>query len=243
MVGGEDVPDLNDEPALPHIQPEENSRHGRLSVRPYPPVAAPERTGLRTLDGPGGELLALSYLPAPAGGAPYHLVLLLHGAGGSPRQALDLLLPLADEHQLLLLAPKSTASTWDLIIDGFGPDVRRIDRLLQQTVDRHPLDRIAIGGFSDGASYALTLGLANGALFRAILAFSPGFEVAPAREGTPHIFISHGTRDDVLPIDRTSRRLVPKLARGGYQVEYVEFDGGHAVPLAIAASAFAWFRA
>ena len=243
MVGGEDVPDLNDEPALPHIQPEENSRHGRLSVRPYPPVAAPERTGLRTLDGPGGELLALSYLPAPAGGAPYHLVLLLHGAGGSPRQALDLLLPLADEHRLLLLAPKSTASTWDLIIDGFGPDVRRIDRLLQQTVDRHPLDRIAIGGFSDGASYALSLGLTNGDLFDAVLAFSPGFAAPLVPHGQPGVFVSHGTADPVLPVDPCSRRLVPRLRALGYRVTYREFDGGHEVPPHLVREATDWFRA
>jgi predicted esterase len=106
---------------------------------------------------------------------PYRLVLLLHGAGVGPRHGLELLLPGADERRLLLLAPKSRASTWDVILDGFGPDVRRTDRVLEEMLDAYAVDAITIGGFSDGASYALSIGLTNGDLFDAVLAFSPGF--------------------------------------------------------------------
>lgn len=230
------------EPALPHVQPEENSRHGRLSVRPYPPVSADARTGLLTQEGPTGELLALTYAPTPADERPYRLVLLLHGAGGSPRQALDLLLPVADEHRLLLVAPKSTASTWDLIIDGFGPDVRRIDRVLEHVFDSYPLSRITVGGFSDGASYALSLGLTNGDLFDAVIALSPGFAAPLVTHGQPRVFVSHGTGDRVLPIDSCSRRVVPRLETLGYSVAYQEFDGNHEVPLDIVGQAIGWLR-
>jgi len=34
----------------------------------------------------------------------------------------------------------------------------------------------------------------------------------------------------VLPIDRTSRAIVPLLRNAGYTVEFREFTGGHAVP-------------
>ena len=54
-------------------------------------------------------------------------------------------------------------------------------------------------------------------------------------------FISHGTRDRVLPIDHTSREIVPRLERGGYDVQYREFDGGHIVPPVIAREAVSWF--
>ncbi|MGZ4788523.1 MAG: hypothetical protein ACXVZX_08375 [Terriglobales bacterium] len=47
--------------------------------------------------------------------------------------------------------------------------------------------RIAIGGFSDGASYALTIGITNGRLFTHIVAFSPGFMQPPYMEDAPHI--------------------------------------------------------
>ncbi|GAB3981054.1 phospholipase [Plantactinospora veratri] len=231
------------EPALPHVQPEENSRHGRLSVRPRPPVTpADARSGLLRQETPTGELLALSYAPAPADQRPQHLVLLLHGAGGSPRQALDLLLPVADEHRLLLVAPKSTSSSWDLIIDGFGPDVRMIDRILDHVLDSHPVDRLTIGGFSDGASYALSLGLTNGDLFDAVLAFSPGFAAPLVTHGKPRVFVSHGTADRVLPVDRCSRRVVPRLEALGYTVTYQEFDGNHEVPAAVVQQATRWLR-
>ncbi len=84
-----------------------------------------------------------------------------------------------------------------------------MERIFQQVfVDPN---RISVGGFSDGASYALALGLANGDLFSRVIAFSPGFVPPVPRSGKPRVFVSHGDADAVLPIDRTSRRLVPAL--------------------------------
>jgi predicted esterase len=228
------------EPASPHQQPAENSRHGRLAVRLYQPLAVSTRTGTLRFDGPAGELVALGYVPPPADGRPYRLVLLLHGAGGSPRQGLELLLSAADEHRLLLVAPKSVSGTWDLIVDGFGPDVRRLDRVLEEVLDSHPVERLMVGGFSDGASYALSIGLTNGDLFDAILAFSPGFAAPQVAHGQPRVFISHGTGDRVLPVDACSRRLVPRLQALDYQVTYEEFDGGHEVPEQVVDLALSW---
>jgi predicted esterase len=211
-----------------------------LAVRATEPVSVSTRTGLLSFEGPDGELSALAYVPAPAVGRPYRVVLLLHGAGGSPRQGLDLLLPVADEHRLLLVAPKSRSSTWDLIVDGFGPDVRRIDRLLEEVLDSHPVERVIVGGFSDGASYALSIGLTNGDLFGAVLAFSPGFAAPMVVHGQPDVFVSHGTGDQVLPVDACSRRLVSRLESLDYRVTYEEFDGGHEVPERVVARAVAW---
>ncbi|HEV2088501.1 MAG TPA: hypothetical protein VGR21_09330 [Cryptosporangiaceae bacterium] len=99
---------------------------------------------------------------------------------------------------------------------------------------------LAIGGFSDGASYALSLGLINGDVFDAVLAFSPGFAAATALAASPACFVSHGRSDRVLPIDRCSRRIVPTLRRLGYPVRYHEFDGGHEVPTAVVDEALEW---
>ncbi len=54
------------------------------------------------------------------------------------------------------------------------------------------------------------------------------------------MFVSHGVGDNVLPIDRCSRRIVPALRRDGYKVEYREFDGGHSVPSEQARAAVDW---
>ena len=233
---------ITGETAPPHRQPDENSRHGRLTARPGPPVTASARTGLVPVDGPAGELLALAHVPEPTDGAPYRLAVLLHGAGGSPRQALDLLLPVADEQRLLLVAPQSTATTWDVIGFGFGPDVRRIDRVLQEVLAAYPVAGMLIGGFSDGASYALSIGLINGDAFDSVLAFSPGFAAPLVTHGMPRLFISHGAADRVLPVDRCSRRLVPRLRALGYATTYAEFDGGHEVPQAIVRRAVDWLN-
>ena len=69
----------------------------------------------------------------------------------------------------------------------------------------------AVSGFSDGASYALSLGVANGDLFDSVIAFSPGVLAPRVSKGRPRFFVSRGTEDQVLPIGRTSRRLVPEL--------------------------------
>jgi predicted esterase len=230
------------EPAPPHPQIEENSQHGRLTARPGQPVSASTRTGLLSFDGPTGDLLGLAYVPEPVDRGPYRLALLLHGAGGSPRHGLDLLLPAADEHRLLLLAPKSTLATWDVIVDGFGKDVRRIDRLLEEIFDSYPVEDVMVGGFSDGASYALSIGLTNGDLFSSVLAFSPGFAAPLVVHGHPRVFISHGTGDRVLPIDPCSRRLAPRLEAMGYPVAYDEFEGGHEVPEHVVEHAMSWLR-
>jgi phospholipase/carboxylesterase len=175
-------------------------------------------------------------------GSPVPLVVMLHGAGGSATGALRPFEALADEHGFVLLAPESRAMSWDVRFGPFGPDVEFIDRALARVFRHCAIDpaRMAVEGFSDGASYALSLGLTNGDLFRRVVAFSPGFMELTDPAGKPPVFVSHGTRDRVLAIDRTSRVLVPRLRRAGYQVEYKEFDGGHTVPREIAAEAAAW---
>jgi phospholipase/carboxylesterase len=176
---------------------------------------------------------------------PAPLVVLLHGAGGDAENGLSVLRRRADDAGLILLAPASRGPTWDVILDGFGPDVAALDRALGSAFGRYAIDpdRLAVGGFSDGASYALSLGLTNGDLITHVIAFSPGFMAPVRRRGQPRLFLSHGTDDRVLPIEPCSRRIVPQVRRAGYDVTYREFDGPHAVPAEIARAAVDWFTA
>ena len=201
--------------------------------------------GLRVLeyDGP-----AEGYLYVPVGYRaenPAPLVLVLHGAGEDARDGLAQLRGQADEAGLVLLACSSRGPTWDLILNRghYGPDIEAIDLVLGHAFSRCAIDpeRVGVGGYSDGASYALSLGLANGDLFSRVIAFSPGFLAPTGQTGSPRIFVSHGTRDGWLPIDSCSRRIVPRLERAGYEVRYREFEGGHVVPPAIAREAASWF--
>src|SRR5919112_367184 len=218
-----------------------SSGQGRLTFRPASPAPESGRTGIITLQGSAEAPPASAYVPAFAGDdRPLRLVLFLHGAGGAAEQAVDALRSFADEEHLLLLAPKSARATWDVIAGGYGPDVQNIDRLLATVSAAYPIGGYTVAGFSDGASYALSLGIANGDVFDSVIALSPGFHAARVRNGSPRFFVSHGTEDQVLPIDRCSRRLVPELRRSGYEVTYEEFVGGHTVPQRIKQTAIDW---
>ena len=218
---------------------------GRLLIRPRSGGgASPAPTGLIPLQLSGSDRDGVLYVPPsyrPETPAP--LVLTLHGAGGSGRRSLPRLRALADEFGLLLLSPDARASTWDVVRGGFGPDLEYLDRALALVFARYAVDpsRIAAEGFSDGASYALSLGLLNGDLFTHVIAFSPGFMVAERRRGRPRCFVSHGVHDTVLPIDPCSRRIVRELRGDAYDVSYTEFDGGHVVAPTLARSAASWF--
>jgi predicted esterase len=214
---------------------------GRLRFRPTSPAAPSGRTGLLTLPGTHEASPAHAYVPATAhDGSPLRLVLFLHGAGGAAGQAVDALRSFADQERLVLVGPKSARATWDVISGGYGPDVENIDHLLETISAAYPISGYTVAGFSDGASYALSMGIVNGDVFDSVIAFSPGFHAARASNGSPRFFVSHGTQDEVLPINRCSRRLVPELERRGYAVTYQEFVGGHAVPQMIKQAAIDW---
>lgn len=214
----------------------------RLLVRPKH-LTGRANLGLQPL-GLDGKRDGLLYVPAN-----YHvdrpapLVLMLHGAGSNARQGLAPFLQLADEFGLILLAPDSRSQTWDIILGEYGSDIAFIDTALEQVFNCYAVDpaRIAVEGFSDGASYALSIGITNGDLFTHVIRFSPGF-IAPAKaRDTPRLFISHGKWDNVLPIDRCSRKIGPQLQRAGYDILYREFNGFHTIPSNLIRESIEWF--
>lgn len=172
---------------------------------------------------------------------PAALALLLHGAGQDAREWEDGF-PLFDELGLVVLSVDSRAASWDVRYGAFGPDVAFIEEALAKTFEGCNVDpsRMAIAGFSDGASYALSLGLTNGDLFTHVLGFSPGFVRTDERRGAPPVFLSHGTNDTVLPVAFT-RALAEQLEADGHDVLFEEFDGGHALPIEIGRQGFEWF--
>jgi predicted esterase len=169
-------------------------------------------------------------------------MVVFHGAGSSAGAGLALLADEAGAADVIVLAPQSSGSTWDVIERGFGVDVRRLDRALTSVFATCPVDEshVVFSGFSDGASYALSLGIDNGDLARHVVAFSPGFCAPATPRGRPRILVTHGLHDTVLPIDHCSRRLVPRLRRAGYDVTYEEFQGGHVVTPELRRRALQW---
>ena len=63
---------------------------------------------------------------------------------------------------VILLAPESRQSSWDFIASGsFGPDVAFINGALEAVFAQYNVQPSNVGleGFSDGASYAIMLGV------------------------------------------------------------------------------------
>lgn len=216
---------------------------GRLTL----PSPARRRDGFAATGdlplGLGEDRDGILYVPDTAErGAP--VILFFHGAGGSGRRELRAVMGAADRFGAVVAAPDSRGPTWDVVTLGrFGPDVAFASRVLDEVAGRCDVDfaRLAIGGISDGASYALSLGLMNGDSIGTVVAYSPGFSVTAGTIGKPRVFISHGTHDQVLPIDVCGRRIAGELEAGGYPVTFHEFDGGHSVPPEIADLGFRWW--
>src|SRR4029078_9464951 len=156
------------------------------------------------------------------------LLVFLHGAGQSASEMLEYMGSVPEETGVAVLAANSIDYTWDAINDTFGPDVQSLNGLLQQVFQKVLVDpsKLALGGFSDGATYALSLGLINGDLFNRIVAFSPGFIIDGTPSVKPRFYISHGTHDHILAISG-GRRIAAELKERGYEVTFREFDGDH----------------
>jgi predicted esterase len=161
------------------------------------------------------------------------LLVMMHGAGQSAQEFTrsPRLSSYFDKDAIVVIFPDSRGATWDFVYGDYGPDVQFIDRALKYTFSQCLIDprKIALGGFSDGASYALSLGITNANLFSTVLAFSPGFVKPAMKTGKPRIFIGHGTQDQILPIDMTSREIVAALKEKNYPVHFETFDGPHTV--------------
>ncbi len=208
---------------------------GRLTARPRNGVKT-SATGEIKL-GLDSERDAVLQIPKNAGQRPLPLFVMLHGATQSSDEMFWYLGATHEEAGIAVLAPNSRDTTWDAMGGGsFGIDVEYLNRALERVFETTAIDpaRVSIGGFSDGASYGLSLGLINGDFFKSIVAFSPGFVISGDLHGQPRIYISHGTHDHILPIDRCGRRIAAGLKAYGYDVTFREFDGDHEIPADIA---------
>jgi phospholipase/carboxylesterase len=209
-------------------------------------VAAPKSSVSPGLTVPYSNPVQEAFLYVPAGykpSTPAPFVLMLHAEGVTSYQTISLFQPYADAAGLVLLSVDSNASTWDIIATGdYGPDVVFINSALAATFNEVNVDptRVAVEGFSDGASYALAVGRTNGTLFSHVISFSAGIMPGYTPNGMPKFFMSQGTSDLTFDITQTGDVISKNLIAAGYNVDYVRFDGGHEVPDAIVQQAIAW---
>ena len=196
---------------------------------------------------------AIAYVPASAGPNP-PLLVLLHGAGRGSTRIIQGFEDEANRRGIVLLAPTSQKFTWDAIpaairaanpqsaLDarvryrfGRSKDSDRVEAAMEALRRQVPFDaaRTVLAGFSDGATFALAMGMDRSRPFSAVIAWSPGFAIesaSPARGR--RVFISHGRQDPTLHFEVTRKEIVPLLQREGAAVTFTPFDGVHQIPKA-----------
>jgi phospholipase/carboxylesterase len=172
---------------------------------------------------------------------PMPLMLMLHGFSGSAGTARSAF-AIGEELGVLVLAPESRDTTWGQSAPGFDDDGKYIAAAIRYVDSFLYIDktRVGIAGVSDGATYAMSMGLSYGNVFNHVMGFSEGIIKPFRKEGKPMVYIAHGVSDVQMPIDRTSRKLVPELKSEGYDVTYHEYDGGHGAPQALIREGMEW---
>lgn len=218
-------------------------RHSSALINAQEPAPAPvpygvSRIGISDTDRDGTLYVPKNYKP----GVPMPVVMMLHGFAGTS-DGVRGMFPLCEEFGVIMIAPESRGLTWGRSIPGFDDDVRYLGPAYRHVANLVDIDttRVALGGVSDGAGYALSMGLAYGNSFNHLMIFMAGQMIPYRQQGKPKIFMVHGVDDTQMPIDKTARLYVPKLKADGYDLTYHEYQGGHRVPPSEIRDAFKWF--
>ena len=176
-------------------------------------------------------------------GTPMPLVMMLHGFGGWGDGQRGIF-ALAEELGFIVIAPESRDITWGKEIPGFDADVRYLGAAYRRVTSILDIDgeHVALGGQSDGAGYALTMGLAYGDVWNHLVILAGGGLIEPLRrKGKPRIFIAQGVKDTTMPPDVSGRKNAAQLKKEDYDVTYREHEGGHRTPPEVTREAFMWF--
>ena len=174
---------------------------------------------------------------------PEGAVVLVHGRGSNEHDLLplaDLLDPGGRLHWYLPRGPLALApggAHWYAVPRVGHPDPATFAEgfaALAGFLDALPHERIAIGGFSQGAVMSLAVGLGRGrprpAAVMALSGFIPevaGWELDD-EQPFPPIALAHGTLDQVIPVE-FARRARARLEAVGAEVVYRESPIGHAI--------------
>jgi phospholipase/carboxylesterase len=207
--------------------------------------------GIHEAPGPAQERGGFTlYVPESYDGSrDFALVVALHGAGGHGSDFLWTWLREARGRRFLLLAPTSRAATWSL--DAPALDGAALDSMVAFVRERWRVDaaRVLVTGLSDGATFALLWGLAEGSPATALAPVSGVLHPANFALGNlerargRRIYLAHGALDWLFPVS-LARLARETLERAGADLVYREIeDLSHTYPRDENDRILAWFDA
>ncbi len=174
------------------------------------------------------------------------VVFALHGGAGNGRGFLWTWLREARTRGVIVVSPTAIGDTWALS----GPDIDtpNLQGILDEVQSRWRVDtsKVLLSGMSDGGTFTYVSGLEPASPFTHLAPTSAAFhpflaEMAdPARlRGLP-IFVTHGARDWMFPIDM-AREARTALENAGADVTYREIaDLSHTYPREINGELLDW---
>ena len=181
----------------------------------------------------------------------YATIVALHGRGANAGDLVPIV-EMLDLKQVLLVTPQAPlrldmglmqgfewynlGAEWTPDPETFIPSLERFQRFLSEIKLNYPIDpdRLYLLGFSQGTVMAYGIGLQSPSQFKGIVGLS-GY--VPTRSQLPFqfnelggfpIFISHGTYDEVIPV-QLGREAAELLSKAGANVVYREYSMGHQV--------------
>jgi phospholipase/carboxylesterase len=233
----------------------------RMAFRGPEPVDFEVPTGLVWLERPPQR--AALYTPDEIDPTHrYPLLTVLHGAGRQDEALMRAYRFEAQQRQAFVLVARSYHFTWDLIAfasqSGIGadgepapmrPDLDFLEYAYDLIYRRYPIDpgRQGLIGYSDGASYALSVALSNPQHFCAVAAWAAGFLALEAEVGAPGtprpaVFLEYGTHDEIFPFEQVAKPMKRQLEQLGCHVTFRIDEGGRHWPSGdFQAEALDWF--
>jgi len=198
----------------------------------------------------------IRHLERPAEDEPEGLLVLFHGRGADEHDLFPVLDLLDPGRRLLGVTPRGPLSLppggahWYALHRLGEPDPDTFRSTFPQVTEwlygfGFPPERIALGGFSQGAVMTYAVGLAQGRPRpAALVAFSgfvpsvPGLEL-DLEPPLPKVAIGHGTYDDVIGVEwgRAARDL---LVNAGADVLYREYALPHTLDPRFVQDVAAW---
>jgi len=182
----------------------------------------------------------------PEGTGPFPVILLLHGWTGDENSMW--VFTQAFPEDFLLLSPRAPHESplggysWSVPKDSWPDldDFRPAVSALLDLMDNWPafgapaadFSNLRLAGFSQGAALTYALGLIHPERVKAIAGLAGFLPEGSANEFSGHslaglpVFVTHGTRDDIVPIER-ARQAVQFFNQLGGEVTYCESDASH----------------
>jgi phospholipase/carboxylesterase len=197
----------------------------------------------------------------------YPLLIGLHGNGGNPEQILAAMHNALKKEAVILAAPQGAYPnflqlqgqhfSWEtqtrnqaLWKIGDPLIIENLDEVVQVLRKKYPVAEVYIMGFSQGAAYALLSGFKHPEMVTGIISIGGLFpetgtefsllqedEIANGKKF--RVFIAQGSNDSLLPVG-LGAKTAEKLKKYGYEVEYLEYEGGHEISPELLKKIYSW---